>query len=152
LTASCDGCDEIYYGPGLHFNIGWQLTPNLGIFLDGGGLGVDPDTDGQATLVQAVVAVGVQYWIQQPIWLKAGIGSAQLSIYSDFLEDETETVFGLLLAAGYEIVSQPGFSVDAEFRIATGFYDEVDGSSVTNFGVQFSVNWHSLFQPFIVIR
>jgi len=152
MSASCDGCNDSYSGLGFNFDIGWHLNPQLGIFLDGYGLGVDPDSNGDILLVQALATFGVQYWVSPPVWLKAGLGSAQQSIHSDVVEDETDTVPGLLLAAGYEVLSSPSFSIDLEGRIGSGFYEDNQGGVVTNIGLQIAVHWHSLFHPVIYVQ
>jgi len=153
IAASCEGCEDSYSGVGFNFDIGWRLNPRLGIFLDGYGLGVDPDSDGEVLLIQAIATFGVQYWVSPPVWLKAGLGSAQQSISGDEVETyETDTVAGLLLAAGYEVLSSPSFSVDLEARIGAGFYDENEGGTVTNMGIQVAVHWHSLFAPIVIIN
>jgi hypothetical protein len=152
MSADCEFCtDDSFSGLGFHFDIGFRFNPQLGIFLDGYGLGVDPDTDGEVLLIQALATFGVQFWVTPPIWLKAGIGSAQQSFHSDTIEAESETVPGILLAAGYELLHSPNFSIDVDLRVGTGFYDEVDGGAVTNVGLQFSVNWHSLWSGAAVV-
>ena len=153
MGADCEACtDETYTGPGLHFDIGWHLNPQLGIFLDAYGLGVDPGTDGEILLIQTVATIGVQFWVTPPLWLKGGIGSAQQSFSCDFCDDiETDTVPAILLAAGYELLHGPNFSIDVDARVGAGFYEENQGGTVTNVGLQFSVNWHSLFGGALIV-
>ncbi len=152
MGADCEFCtDETFTGVGFHGNIGWHLSPQLGIFADGYGLAVDPGTDGEALLIQAMWNFGVQFWVTPPLWLKGGVGVAQQTLQSDTFESETDTVPSILLAGGYELLHGPNFSIDVDARVGAGFYEENQGGTVTNVGIQFSVNWHALFSGAMII-
>jgi len=147
MTADCQGCGDALESIGFSFDIGFRLGPRFGIFLDGWGLAHPEDNDyGTVTLVHAIATVGAQYWLSPPLWIKAGIGSAQLSVsYEGETEAESDTVAGYLIAAGYEILHSPNFSVDLELRAGSGFYDD---GTIHNAALGVSVNWHSLLRRY----
>lgn len=152
-----DGFSCSWGGFGFHGDVGWHLSPQLGIFLDADFVGVNPtDGDFDVLLIQYVGTFGAQFWITPPLWIKAGIGSAQQAFGGDDtncdVDDCTsDTAAAILLAGGYEILSSPNFSIDAQLRVGAGFYEEYYGGTVTNVSLQFSINWHSLFSGAMII-
>lgn len=149
LSYDYDGADEDQHrAAGVHGDIGWRINPRVGISLDGFVM-FYPEEDyyGDTVILHVVNTIALQYWATPQLWLKGGLGLAQLQrSYGDGgPNDVSETVGGLLLGAGYEVLSTPGFSMDLGLRIGTGFYD---GANVTNAAVTFSVNWHSMLRRY----
>lgn len=143
MTADCDGCDDALESLGVNFDIGYRIGPRFGIMLDGWGLGHPED---QVTLVHAIVTIGAQYWLSPPLWIKGGIGSARLSLqYEGETQAESDTVAGFMLAAGYEVVHSPGFSVDLELRAGSGFYED---GTVNNVAIGATLHWHSVMHAY----
>ena len=155
MTWDCAGCDETSYESlGFHFNVGFRFTPQLALFLDGWGLGTGFDEEflRDSVLVHAVSTFGVHYWITPVLHAKLGIGGAQWSLSNDQESAESDVAPAFLLAAGYEILTSPNFSIDLEVRLGAGNYDDQeDGGRITNFGIQFSVNFHQLWRSALLV-
>jgi hypothetical protein len=154
LSYGCDGCDDLNWSAiGFHGHFGFRFNPQIGIFADGYGLGADiSDEIGfDAILVNAMWNFGAQYWITPPLWIKGGIGVARQQISTDEDTEDSDSASSILLAIGYEVLHSPNFSIDIDFRVGAGFYDEEFGGTVTNVGLQFSVNWHSLWSGAAVV-
>lgn len=149
MTFDCDGCeDDQLESVGLHGDIGWRINPRVGISFDFYGMAHPEDTAfGTLTLVHAVNTIALQYWATPQLWLKGGLGVAQMQLHYDDggPPDTSDTVGGIMLGAGYEVLSTPSFSLDLSLRIASGFFE--DGTA-TNAGVAFSVNWHSMLRRY----
>ncbi len=139
----CPECEDSKSGFSFHFNIGYRLNPQLGVFLDGWGMASQDDEFVDVTYVHAIGTVGVQYHFTPMLYGRFGLGSAQFSVNVDGIEEEaTETVPGFMAGAGFEALHSPNLSVDVELRVGSGFYDD---GTLTNAALAVSVNWHQLW-------
>jgi hypothetical protein len=143
MTADCEGCGDALESVSFAFDVGYRFNPRLGLVLDGWGLGHPEKTPyGDLTLVHAIVTIGIKYWLSPMLWIKAGVGEAQLSLHFEGeVESESKTEPAAMFAGGYEMLHSPGFSLDLELRAGTGFFEE---GSVHNVALALSVNWHQL--------
>ena len=58
------------------------------------------------------------------------------------------TVAGAMVAGGYELLSSPQFSLDAELRAGSGFFE---GGNVNNVSLSLAIHWHSLWGAAVII-
>lgn len=108
----------------------------------------DSYNGGTETLVQSALMIAAQYWVTPQLWIKGGIGFANLrvdwSAYGDGIIDastQPENGVALLGAVGYELLSARNFSVDLQGRLLNGSYDAID-NNVTALSVGVGVNWY----------
>ncbi len=149
----CDGCDYDPIAGGFDFHVGGMLNPRLALLFEVWGTGQQLDAVGANTLMQTMVMVAAQYWVTPQLWIKGGIGAANLSISSDDGFGDTNSIdigagAALMGAVGYEVMSSRKFSMDLQFRLGAGTYqDDGNGGVGINdqittgmFGVGF--NWY----------
>ena len=95
---------------------------------------VERNAGGDTTqLVHAALMIAGQYWILPQLWVKGGIGFANLqlerSYYGDGIVDETsvpENGLALMGAVGFELFSSRSLALDLEGRIINGSFDGID--------------------------
>jgi len=97
------------------------------------------------TLVQSALMIAAQFWITPQLWVKGGIGFANLRLeyeYYGFVEETSRPENGLALmgAVGFELLSARYFSIDLQGRLINGAYDGID-NTVTGASVGIGVNW-----------
>jgi len=126
-------CSDCYWdaGAGMAFQVGWMVTPRLALMMDTHGVAVGDsrlqgfEEDGNA-LVQGVVAVALQYWAAQRVFLQGGIGGGEVRASATVTSDngasvdvtETETGLGTLAAVGYEFYQGESFGWNVQARYA----------------------------------
>ena len=87
---SCPSCDYNPIAAGIDFHIGGMLSPRLALLLE---IQVNGQTlqdygDGTQTLTQAAILGAAQFWVTPRVWLKGGLGVANLQqTYSDYYDD-----------------------------------------------------------------
>jgi hypothetical protein len=145
----CANCSDI--SGQLEGHIGGFIGPRLALMgeLQGNAQTLDVGVDGSTeTLVQSALMIAAQYWVTPQLWIKGGIGFANLrvdwSAYGDGITDassEPENGLALLGAVGYELLSARNFAVDLQGRLLNGSYDGIN-NSVTGLSVGVGINWY----------
>lgn len=147
----CSNCDYgalAIQGAG---HVGGFLTPRFALMAELQGnaqtLASDRYSGDTTTLIQSALMVAGQYWLTPQLWIKGGIGFANLrvdrSYYGDGIIDEQSVpengaaVFG---AIGYEVLSAQRFSIDLQGRLLNGSYKGID-NHVTAASVGIGINW-----------
>jgi hypothetical protein len=137
---SASGCDPGYCGGALsgELHIGGMVTEQLALEGEvwGNGRGID-NSDGAVT--HSFWTAAAQFWVVDPLWLKAGLGishvqtsSASLGVLTD------ETNLGLVLAGGAEVYRAGNFALDIQLRFGRGFY----AVPVDNYALLVGFNWY----------
>jgi hypothetical protein len=129
---SAQNCGDIC-GVGFagEFHIGVMLNPRLALMgdflLDTHSI---PNSDG--TLVNTVYTIAAQYWVTDFVWLKGGVGGANIQIQSKSsnLVYTDESGLGLMGGAGVEVLQMGNFALDLQLRLSHGFYS-IDGDATT---------------------
>ncbi len=141
-SMNCQDCpdEDALKGLGLEFHIGGLLTPSLGLMFDGSG--ISHQFEDEASLVQAVSTIAVQFWVVPQFWLKVGFGRGQLSATGKQGEMiwESESGSAALFALGFEIIHSDTFGLDIQLRGATVEYDHYD--TFTNGSLLLGANWY----------
>jgi|tagenome__1003787_1003787.scaffolds.fasta_scaffold19969811_1 hypothetical protein len=124
---------------GFEFHVGGMLNPRLALMFDGWGLG--RTLDGGGTLTNGMAAVALQYWVNEIIWLKGGVGFAEIRIsYDDYYyRDDSLSGLGIMGAAGFEIMQSYNFALDLQLRLAHMSYDF---GGANNFALMVGLNWY----------
>jgi len=101
-------------------------------------------TDGfdDITLVQSALMGAAQYWITPQLWIKGGIGFANLSVDDTYDGSSTNIDSGMALmgGVGFELLSSQRFSVDLQGRLLAGSYDGID-QQITAASIGVGINW-----------
>lgn len=144
----CSNCSSI--SGQLAGHIGGFIGPRLALMgeLQGNAQTLSDDVyGGTETLVQTALMIAAQYWVTPQLWIKGGIGFANLrvdwSAYGDGIIDastQPENGVALLGAVGYELMSARNFSVDLQGRLLNGSYDAID-NNITAVSVGVGLNW-----------
>ena len=83
-----------------------------------------------------------QYWVTPQLWIKGGIGFAQLQRRRLLRHRTTSTTAASSWArVGYEVISARNFAVDLQGRMIQGAYNGLD-DSVTSGTVGIGINWY----------
>jgi hypothetical protein len=146
-SVQCASCDYDPVAGEFDFHIGGMVNERLAILFEvqGNAQTVAENQFGATSLVQASAMVAAQYWVTPQLWIKGGIGGANLGFsYDDGSsagsENEKIAEGGAAMGAiGYELLSAPKFSIDAQLRMIVGTYDEGQDVSAGSIGVGF--NW-----------
>ena len=144
----CENCNSIAGEVGGHLGgfIGARLALMGELQFNAQTLSAD-DFGGTETLVQSALMIAAQYWVTPQLWIKGGIGFANIrvdwSAYGDGIVDastQPENGLALMGAAGYELLSARNFSVDLQGRLINGSYDDIN-NHVTGLSVGVGINW-----------
>lgn len=96
------------------------------------------------TLVQSALMFAAQYWITPQLWIKGGIGFANVQVDHEYWDGTaTEPVdngMALMGAVGFELLSARYFSLDLQGRLINGSYKGID-DSITAASVGIGINW-----------
>ncbi|HEY4056823.1 MAG TPA: hypothetical protein VGM39_09445 [Kofleriaceae bacterium] len=98
-------------------------------------------------LVESAIMIAGQYWLTPQLWIKGGIGFANLhlerSYYGDGVVDEEspgENGTALMGALGYEIYSSRSLAIDLEGRLFNGSFKGVD-NNVTSMNLGLGISF-----------
>ncbi|HVK89554.1 MAG TPA: hypothetical protein VM513_35775 [Kofleriaceae bacterium] len=147
----CFDCEYSPIAAGVTGHIGGFIGPRLALVgeLQGSAQTISSDrfTGDTYTLVQGSLVVAAQYWATPQLWLKGGVGFANLQVqrsyYGDGIVDEEsipENGLALVGGIGYELLSAQRFSVDLQGRLQHGSYKGID-NSVTAGTIGVGINW-----------
>lgn len=138
MVPDCDGCNS-ENGLATGFSIGGFLQPDLAIMYDASAI---IDFENEFILVNSISALAVQKWIGPKLWIKGGIGLANLSI-SDGHNEADSSGFGLMAAGGFDLSQSGNFALDLQLRVGSAFYSENNVDlTLTNVGLLLGVNWY----------
>lgn len=145
----CYNCSDVAIQGALH--LGGFIGPRFALMgeLQGNAQTLSVDSGGGTeTLVQSALMIAGQYWLTPQLWIKGGIGFANLrvdwSAYGDGITDAStvpENGVALLGAVGYELMSARNFAVDLQGRLINGSYDAIN-NNVTALSVGVGINWY----------
>jgi hypothetical protein len=129
-------------GPALELHLGGMLAPNLALEFDGSTvIHFFDNSSGNGSISSDFAALAVQFWPIRFLWLKGGVGLAQLSVQdaAGFTINNSETGFGLLGAGGVELISSPRFALDLQLRLTTAHYSD---ANTINAALMLGFNWY----------
>ena len=147
-TIACTACDQQPITGQLEGHIGGMLNNRMGLMLEIQGnaqqvSGLDPNND--LTLRQILVMGALQYWLTPILWIKGGIGFANLDVIDDYgyAYPVNDTGLGLLAGIGVELFSARRFAFELQGRFTEGIYHYSDGTeNVTSGTIGIGFNWY----------
>jgi hypothetical protein len=129
---------------GVSGHIGGFIGPRLALMAEIQGNAVTLSSDGydDLTLVQSALMGAVQFWVTPQLWLKGGIGFANLSVDDTYYNESQNIDSGMALmgGVGFELLSSQRFSVDLQGRLLAGSYDGID-QQITAGSIGVGINW-----------
>jgi len=147
----CTNCDQQPATLGFDLHIGMVVAPRLAVMLEVQANGQliaadDTGTMTTATLVQSAVLGAAQLWLTPRLWLKGGLGFANLQLDFDdelgFVASEPiSNGVAALAGIGYEVMAMPGFAVDLQGRLLVGSYRGID-EQISSATVGVGINWY----------
>ena len=140
---SCDNCSNAFaFEADAH--IGGMLTNNFALLFEGqvnGRTVHSDDLNGDTVLSQTAAMIAGQWWILPMLWVKGGVGIADLQANDQYVTYDYGTGVSLMGAVGVEVFSSRWFAIDLQARIIDGMYNSGnDHITAGNFGVGF--NWY----------
>ena len=133
-----------YGGVAGGFFIGAYLSPQIALMFDGEATSFRVgDYQDDAFFTQAIGTVAVKVHLGDKVWVKGGLGFAQLSYEDNFGSAESEPGGAVMVGAGIELWQRRKMSVDLSFNGAVGSYDtgNRDRATVTNGALLVGFNW-----------
>jgi len=140
---TCDNCDTVSGQVSGH--IGGFIGPRFALMFEAQanfqqisqGVFVQDDT----FLTQSAGMVAAQYWVTPQLWVKGGLGLANLQV-SDNAGNASvpENGTALMGAIGYELFSSRYLSIDLQGRLINGSYDSLN-NNITAGSVGVGINW-----------
>jgi hypothetical protein len=150
-SVQCSGCD---YNPAtfeIDGHIGGMINYRMAILLElqANLQQVALDAANDTTLEQTLVLGAVQYWLTPQLWLKGGVGLANLQL-NDNVNGVTYVSpgngLGLLAGLGFELLSARFFAIDLQARLTGGFYGGNNASfgdgRITSGTIGVGINWY----------
>lgn len=151
---SMPDCGTVCGAVGMgEFHIGGMVSPRLAImgdFWEAGRYYSGDASLGSGEIYNGIYTLAGQYWVNDIIWVKGGIGFGRVVISSDYADYYNNTVddesgFAFMLAAGIEIVQSYNFALDLQLRYGNVAYASRssggDGDA-NQFGVMVGFNWY----------
>jgi hypothetical protein len=143
----CANCDSV--AGQISGYLGGMMNSRLALMgeLQGNVQTLSVNNDGTDTsLVQSALMFAAQYWLTPQLWIKGGIGFANLQVqdadaFGVFAASRPENGTALMGAVGFELLSSQFFSVDLQGRLLSGFYDGID-DKVTALSIGVGLNWY----------
>lgn len=141
----CASCDYSPLAGQLSGHVGGFITPRMALLgeLQFNAQTIGTDGYDSEVLVQSALMLAAQYWITPQLWVKGGVGFANLRVdhsYYGTVAEVPENGFALMGAVGFELLSARNFSVDLQGRLINGSYDSVN-NNVTGASVGVGLNW-----------
>jgi hypothetical protein len=135
-------CGDVCGGAGaFELHIGGMIAPRVALVGDFWFQGRSiPNSD--ASAVHSLYTLALQYWPADIVWIKGGIGGANMDVSSniDGFTYGSENGPGLLGAVGVEFFQTGNFAFDGQFRLGHGFYSE--GGDVNVWALMIGANWY----------
>lgn len=147
----CTNCDYNPVSGMVEGHIGGFIGPRLALLgqvqVNGQTVSSNAANGDTTTLVQSTLMIAAQFWVTPQLWIKGGLGFANLrlerSYYGDGIVDESsipENGMAVMGAVGYELLSARFFSIDLHGTLINGAYKGID-NTVTGATIGVGINW-----------
>jgi hypothetical protein len=133
-------CSDSGTALGIEAHIGPKLRADLVLLGDVWYMG---HASGNDVANQLLVTGNVQFWPVERFWLRAGAGFARAAVEHRGPVDVSKSavVPALHAGLGVEVVSNPGFALDAQFLFGQGFHRD-DELQQSNLQLGLGFNWY----------
>lgn len=119
-------CNATIDGAGsLDAHIGGMISPRLALM---GDAWVMYHTENNVTITHTITTLAAQFWVAPRLWIKGGVGGAVARAhYRGILGSvgtRTDSVPGVMIGVGYELLVGRKFALDLQLKGGTGFYKD----------------------------
>jgi hypothetical protein len=140
---SCDNCSN---APAVEVDghLGGMLSPRFALMLEmqGNSRTVHSDfLNGDTFLTQGTAMIAAQYWVTPQLWVKGGLGIAELQADDRYTTYDFGSGAAIMGAIGFEVLSARAFAVDLQGRIIEGAYNS-GNDHITSATVGIGLNWY----------
>lgn len=140
----CSNCDYGTLTGEVSGHIGGFLGPRFALMGEVQANMQTLATDGidDTVLVQSALMIAAQYWVTPQLWLKGGLGFANLQVEDTYFGTVSRPENGVAVmgAIGFELLSSRFFSLDLQGRLLNGSYEGID-NNVTAGSIGIGINW-----------
>jgi hypothetical protein len=140
----CVNCDYGTLTGQLSGHIGGFLGPRFALMGEAQANMQTLATDGidDTVLVQTALMLAGQYWLTPQLWIKGGIGFANLQVEDTYFGPVSRPENGgaIMGAIGFELLSARNFSIDLQGRLINGAYKGID-NNITAGSIGIGINW-----------
>jgi hypothetical protein len=141
---SCDNCNVNQLAFEGDFHIGGVLSPRFALMFEAQGNLQTVHSDfrnGDTVLTQGAAMIAGQFWILPQLWIKGGLGLANLQVDDQFFTEDFGTGVAVMGAAGVELFSAPNFALELQGRLIEGSYNSLD-DNVTSGTIGIGLTWY----------
>jgi hypothetical protein len=142
-SITCVNCDFNTLAFEGDFHIGGMISPRLGLMFEAqiNSQQVEADSfDGDRFLTQGAGMFAGQFWLIPQLWIKGGIGFANLQVDNELFTEDVGTGGALMGAIGVELFSARNFALELQGRIIEGLYR--DNYHVTSGTIGLGLAWY----------
>jgi hypothetical protein len=128
----------------LDGHIGGMLNPRLALMFE---VQVNAQTihsdafNGDTTLSQGAAMIAGQFWVLPMLWIKGGLGFANLQTDDAYVTQDLGTGAAVMGAIGVEILSARNFALELQGRIIEGTFNS-GNDHLTSGTIGFGINWY----------
>jgi hypothetical protein len=141
---SCDNCNFNPIAGEADFHLGGMLSPRFGLMFEAQANVQTIHSDfrnGDTTLTQGAAMIAAQFWLMPVLWIKGGLGFANLQTDNVFFTGDLGTGGAIMGAIGIELLSARNFALDLQGRIIEGTYNS-GGDHLTSGTIGLGLNWY----------
>jgi hypothetical protein len=141
---SCTNCDFRPLAFEGDFHLGGMLSPRFGLMFEGqvNGQTVHADfRNGDTFVTQGAAMIAAQFWLLPQLWIKGGLGLANLRVDDAFFIEDFGTGGAVMGAIGVELLSARNFALELQGRLIEGTYNSLN-DNVTSGTIGFGINWY----------
>jgi hypothetical protein len=145
---SCNSCNVNPVAGEADFHIGGMLSHRFALMLEVqvNAQTVDASSGTTTDLVQTAVMAAAQYWLTPQLWLKGGLGVADLALnqsdyYGTVASTQPTSGTAVMAGAGFEIFSARNLAVDLQARLIAGNYSGIS-DHISSGTVGIGINWY----------
>jgi len=145
---NCPTCDYNPLSAEVSGHIGGFIGPRFALLgeVQANIQTIAEDVNTSDTLEQSALMIAGQYWITPQLWIKGGIGFANLQIqrsdaFGVFAQSQPENGTAIMGAIGFELFSARNLAVDLQGRLLNGSYKGID-DNITAASIGIGINWY----------
>jgi hypothetical protein len=141
---SCVNCDFKPLALEGDLHIGGMLSPRFGLMFEGQ---VNAQTvavnrfDEDTFVTQAAAMFAAQFWVLPQLWIKGGIGFANLQVDDRVFVEDFGTGGAIMGAIGVELFSARNFALELQGRVIQTSYNSLD-DNITSGTIGLGINWY----------
>jgi hypothetical protein len=141
---SCVRCEVKQLAFESDGHIGGMLSPRFGLMLEGqiNAQVVHSDQfNGDTVLWQGALMLAAQYWLLPQLWIKGGLGVANLQVDDTYVTYDYGNGAAVMGAIGVELLSARHFAIELQGRLIRGEYNSLS-DHVTSGTIGVGINWY----------